>query len=551
MITRARALATGLTALALLVLLVAGLPVILLRFGGSPLPQHAGSWHAFGTALSRPDNGTLLLGIVRELSWLGWLLFTTSVIAEAQAAFRGRRSPHLRLGGLQGAAAHLVALAALAFAAPSAITLSASVTAASGQAVSGQPVGGQEAGGQPAGGRPADSRGGGTSAAGGTAVLYLSTPPASAAPGQDRAVGSPVPAAAPEAQAMDFESAPATMTRLITVRAGDCLWSIAQRYLGAGDRYPEIVRLNYGHDMGDGHVFTNPSLIEPGWQLFVPGDSLAGAGHAEGPGGSTDSTGARGGATAAGSTGRPPAAIISGIRPAIRTTGGGTRPRERERARLPPTGLPPFGSDPLPEPPVRHGTRVGQRRRAPAETRRSIETAASARTSGSELAEAAIFISGALAGSVLTSLIRLRRRQRQERRRGRRIALPADPAVLAAEQRLRAVAPDEPLASLRDALHVLEQGVITAGRQLADIVGLHVTPDVLEVLLAAPAADAPPPPYAISPGRQGMCWQLELPATGPADQSGRTGGGRTRLRSAPASPSVPAPQAGHATCCLA
>ena len=149
MITRARALATGLSALALLVLLVAGLPVILLRFGGSPLPQHIEGLHALGTALSRPDNGTLLLAIVRELSWLGWLLFTTSVIAEAQAAFRGRRSPHLRLGGLQGAAAHLVALAALAFAAPSAITLSASVTAVSGQA-SERSGGERSAGGWPA-----------------------------------------------------------------------------------------------------------------------------------------------------------------------------------------------------------------------------------------------------------------------------------------------------------------------------------------------------------------------------------------------------------------
>ncbi len=147
MITRARALATGLAALGLLVLLVAGLPVILLRFGGSPLPQDIGGWHAIGAALSRPDNGTILLGIVRELSWLGWLLFTTSVITEAQAAVRGRRSPHLRLGGLQGAAAHLVALAALAFAAPSAITLSASVTTASGQAASGQAASAQAAGG--------------------------------------------------------------------------------------------------------------------------------------------------------------------------------------------------------------------------------------------------------------------------------------------------------------------------------------------------------------------------------------------------------------------
>ncbi len=121
-------------------------------------------------------------------------------------------------------------------------------------------------------------------------------------------------------------------------------------------------------------------------------------------------------------------------------------------------------------------------------------------------------MTGALAGAVLTSLGRLRHRQRQARRRGRRIALPAAPEVLAAEQRLRAAAPAEPLQTLRDALAILEAGIVGAGHDLPDIVGLHVTPDVLEVLLSAPAADGPPAPYSTSPGRQGMCWQLDLPA---------------------------------------
>ena len=135
------------------------------------------------------------------------------------------------------------------------------------------------------------------------------------------------------------------------------------------------------------------------------------------------------------------------------------------------------------------------------------------------------FAVGALAGAVLTSLTRMRWRQHQERRRGRRIALPADQDVLAEEQRLRAAAPlpNAPVQTLRDALACLEAGLIAAGQALPEIVGLHVTPDVLEVLLAAPAADGPPAPYAISPGRQGMCWQLELPAVtaAPGEATGR------------------------------
>ncbi len=141
-----------------------------------------------------------------------------------------------------------------------------------------------------------------------------------------------------------------------------------------------------------------------------------------------------------------------------------------------------------------------------------FRTSASADPGGTRLPDAAVFVTGALAGAVLTSLGRLRRRQRQVRRRGRRIALPADPGVLATEQRLRAATQAVPVETLRDALACLESGILGAGQELPDIVGLHVTPDVLEVLLNAPAADGPPAPYSISPGRQGMCWQLDLPA---------------------------------------
>src|SRR5262249_38217077 len=33
---------------------------------------------------------------------------------------------------------------------------------------------------------------------------------------------------------------------IVVVRPGDCLWTIAERYLGAGDRYPELDALNLG-----------------------------------------------------------------------------------------------------------------------------------------------------------------------------------------------------------------------------------------------------------------------------------------------------------------
>jgi DNA-binding SARP family transcriptional activator len=462
MISRARTLLTGLTALVILVAAVIGLPAVLYRFGGSPLPGHLASWHHVTAVLTSRDNGTVLLGVIRDLSWLAWLLFTIAVLAEAQAAIRGRRAPRLWLGALQGGAARLVALAALTFAAAPAVSLTASAapiaSAHAGPAARGEP--GQD-------GRQF-----------GELQLMSFSAPAGAAAGHG-----------PDAAA----------TRTVAVRPGDCLWSIAARFLGAGDRYREIASMNIGHEMGDGHVFTNPSLIQPGWRLALPATA-----QSDGP--VVTSTGAthhlghptkdphyrRRHATA--QHHQAPAAPAAGS-PASAPVSGSSVPASGVSAISPPAGQAGF------------------------------QTSADDAAASDRLPEIAVFAAGALAGAVLTSLGRLRRRQRQYRRRGRRIPLPADPQVLAAERKLRAaVPPDGPVSTLPDALRSLETGIVTAGHVLPDIVGLHVTPDVLEVLLAAPALDSPPPPYTISPGRQGMCWQLALPGYAASEDSGAPGG---------------------------
>jgi hypothetical protein len=120
---RARSLATvlrGGSALVTLIVLVVGLPVVLYKLGGNPLPQHVPAWSHVSTLLLHRDNGTVFLGAVRDISWIAWAAFTLAVATEAQAALRGRRAPRLRLGGLQNSASWLVALIALAFASQSA-----------------------------------------------------------------------------------------------------------------------------------------------------------------------------------------------------------------------------------------------------------------------------------------------------------------------------------------------------------------------------------------------------------------------------------------------
>jgi DNA-binding SARP family transcriptional activator len=65
-------------------------------------------------------------------------------------------------------------------------------------------------------------------------------------------------------------------------------------------------------------------------------------------------------------------------------------------------------------------------------------------------------------------------------------------------------------ASVRDALLDLSEGVAVSGEPLPPIVGIHLTPDTLDVLLSAPAGMAPPEPFVIAPGRQAMCWTVPL-----------------------------------------
>jgi hypothetical protein len=96
----------GLAALITLLVLLAGLPLLLYRLGGSPVPAHVAAPGQIWRALLRRDNGWLFLAAVRDVSWLAWAAFTAAVIAEVQATLRGRNAPRMRLGGLQAAGWH-------------------------------------------------------------------------------------------------------------------------------------------------------------------------------------------------------------------------------------------------------------------------------------------------------------------------------------------------------------------------------------------------------------------------------------------------------------
>ena len=227
----------GSAALITLIALVAGLPVALYRLGGNPLPGHIPSWHHVTALLLHRDNGSVFLGAVRDLSWLAWAAFTVAAAIEAQAALRGRRAPRLRLGGLQNAAGWLVTLAALAFSSQPAVALASTPPA------SAVTVGASSRARRPGGQLP--GRGGHTRFSVRQRSASRAGDEHGLLPDGDR------PAAA--------------------IASGRSLSATS----ATGISFREILKLNLGHDMGGGQMFTDPSVIWTGWVLQLPASPTA------------------------------------------------------------------------------------------------------------------------------------------------------------------------------------------------------------------------------------------------------------------------------------
>lgn len=243
----------GLAVTVLLLLLVVGFPLVLIAIGAAPWDANLNQVRPL---LTGPDDGTLALVVVAVVGWIAWIAVAVSVVLAVVAELRGLRAPTIPGFALpQQTAAQLVAVAALLFVATPTV-LAAFPTPLAHAAV---------------------------------------TAPVVEKPRLESATVDPaVPTVAPRALVDEAPIKHKQATIDYTVRRGDSLWKIAERLLGDGTRYTEIVDLNRtvlggrpdfitpGTVLKIPHEVTEPATNGPSDEEYVvrPGDTLSGIAEA-------------------------------------------------------------------------------------------------------------------------------------------------------------------------------------------------------------------------------------------------------------------------------
>ncbi|MBA3279176.1 MAG: LysM peptidoglycan-binding domain-containing protein [Geodermatophilaceae bacterium] len=229
---RGGALLRGLGSLVALLGILGGIPFGLVVFGGRYLPDHVPDWSEITGVLSRPDTGAVFFGFLTVVAWIGWAIFTLSVLVEIPAQLR--RTPAMRLPGFGGgqrlAGVLVTGVIALLPLAPMNVGVA-------------------------------------------TADLIV---PAVSAPAQ-------LPTAVTVAPVVTEQAPAASATGWsYAVQRGDTLWGLAERHLGDGELFTQIRDLNVGVPQADGRAMSPDGMIDIGWVLQISGQAPPDAAHQAG-----------------------------------------------------------------------------------------------------------------------------------------------------------------------------------------------------------------------------------------------------------------------------
>ena len=228
-----RRLGRATAGLGAMAVVLAGPPYALARFTGWPLPRHLPAWPQLQAFLVSPLSDDAIIKGLACVVWLLWAMAAAAVLIEAAATLAGHPAPRLPvIAPFQAVAAALIGA-----------TVLTSVQAPRAAPRTAQPL-----------------------QAALTATTVVTGP---LVPGQPVPAASPSPAARPP-EAAAGRGTPVTRPRVYRVAPGDDLWAIAARFLGDGEDWHELFRLNEGKPQPDGRTLTDPSLIYPGWVLLLP-----------------------------------------------------------------------------------------------------------------------------------------------------------------------------------------------------------------------------------------------------------------------------------------
>lgn len=438
---RVREVLRGLFGLLALLLLLVGVPLALSRIG-SPLPRRIPALDKIREGLLQgPMPWSVIVRGMAAVVWVAWGAFALAVVAEAYGWIRGVDVTRLSAGRpFQSLACNLVAAAVLML--PSLPRLASAPVAA--------PV-----------------------------PVLIQTQAAAAS-------GVSTPAMAADSVVRVASAVAPASTTTYVVQRHDCLWWIAERYLGDPFRYREIVELTEATVQPDGRRLEDPHWIYPGWILTLPPDAV---GLPDRP---DDS--ARPADTGWAHSVQPPATTPVVSPPS--TTPAGPQPALSHSAAPPSTG----GST-VPRAPTS----------ATSTTRTSVTRIAKsgqsspARAANREWIAAGIGAGGLLAGVVMLRLDRLRRAQHRRRRRGRDVVRP-DPTLEPIERGARAIAATEAATWVDMTLRYAWSALAAAGGGGVESV-LCVRPGAfgVEVVVDPPA----PPVGRFILGPDGRTWRLD------------------------------------------
>lgn len=228
----------GVSSLVATLALIVGVPLLLATLVGWPLPTSLPTLDSFERAAQSGVSDQVIVNTLAVVAWIAWAQLALAVVTEAVAVARGHQAIHLPvLPAFQITAARLVA----------GILMMAS-TVQPARAVAAPPP----------------------------LPVVAEAPAAAQEPIPDSLVpsanGHPLTLLARTTDLMP--AAPAAAHPSVTVQRHDSYWAIAERTLGDGLRWQEILDLNVGRTLPDGTtIIAGDDTLHSGWVLLLPADA--------------------------------------------------------------------------------------------------------------------------------------------------------------------------------------------------------------------------------------------------------------------------------------